>query len=177
MPIAGLLGNDTTCAFIDIFHAMETRLARNDTDVSRRAVGQAAKLYEKSPRALQKRVVAACVGPSAAKAFFSFQRIYQRVNAKRLITDGQAIDFTDNKNSEPSFMHAAVFSVAAWLRREAFIADDHLSNIVKFLASPGLDPEYWFCFYDNSKVILTFFIDSMRTCIPQNGHRYRRCSR
>ena len=43
-------------------------------------------------------------------------------------------------------MHAAVFSVAAWLRRESQVADEHLVNIVKFLSSPGLDAEYWFLF-------------------------------
>ena len=43
-------------------------------------------------------------------------------------------------------MHAAVFSVAAWLRREANLSDDELPNIVRFLNSKGLDAEYQFLF-------------------------------
>ncbi|MEE2788007.1 MAG: AAA family ATPase [Myxococcota bacterium] len=124
-------------------------LYRNDGQdafPSPRSWAMAAKLYARTPRSLQKRAVAACVGPAAAKAFYSFQRVFQRVNAESIIARGQCLDFTTGKNSEPSFMHAAVFSVAAWLRREAKIADEYLGNIVRFISSPGLDPEYWFLF-------------------------------
>ena len=117
-----------------------------DAFASPRTWAMAAQLYSRAPAVLQKRAVAACVGLAAAKSFFSFQRIFKRVNAEKLICGGKTLDFTKGKSSEPSFMHAAVFSVAAWLRREAVIADEHLTNIVTFLSSPGLDAEYWFLF-------------------------------
>ena len=117
-----------------------------DAFPSPRTWAMASRVYERAPALLKQRALAACVGPVAAKSFFSFQRIFKRVNAEKLICGGQSMDFSKGRNAEPSFMHAAVFSVAAWLRREAEIADEYLGNIVKFLASPGLDPEYWFLF-------------------------------
>jgi MoxR-like ATPase len=99
-----------------------------------------------------KRVMAACVGVVAAEKFSTYLRIYQRVNAKRVVLNGQVIDFTRGKQAEPSFIYAAVFSVAAWLVHEGEVPDSALPNIVKFLNSKGLDPEYVFLFLRQIKV-------------------------
>ena len=68
-------------------------------------------------------VVASCIGAPASKAFFNFRKILRRVKADAIINGGKRIDFRNGKNAEPSFMHAAVFSIAAWLRREATISE------------------------------------------------------
>jgi hypothetical protein len=67
------------------------------------------------------------------------------VDPAKVICGDQKLNFK-GKDAEPSFMHAAVFSVAAWLRREAELTDAELPNVVKFLKSKGLDPEYQFLF-------------------------------
>lgn len=94
-----------------------------------------------------RRAVAACVGVAAAEKLASFLRIYRRVNAAKLLKKrGKAMDFSTGKHAEPSFIYAAVFSVAAWLVREGELTDAELPNVVRFLCSPGLDPEYAFLF-------------------------------
>ena len=118
----------------------------HDAFPSPRSWAMGAQVYGRAPESQRKRALAACVGAAAAKSFFSFQGIFKRVNAEKLIGDGKAMDFTSGRNAEPSFMHAAVFSVAAWLRREGDVPDAKLPNVVKFLSSPGLDAEYWFLF-------------------------------
>ena len=137
----------------DVFLAYVTRhgeevLYNNDGEhafASPRSWAMASAVYQKAPAYLRQRAVAACVGPAAAKAFFAFQRMFRRVDPAKVIAGEQKLDFKA-KNAEPSFMHAAVFSVAAWLRREAELGDEELPNIVKFLRSRGLDPEYQFLF-------------------------------
>ena len=46
---------------------------------------------------------------------------------------------------EPSFLYAAVFSVAGYLSA-ADVPDKNLSNIVSFISSPGIGPEYQILF-------------------------------
>ena len=111
-----------------------------------RSWAMASRLFTEAPKALQKRAVASCIGQPAAERFFSYVRIYNRVNAQSIVLKGAPIDFTDKKRAEPSFIYAAVFSVAAWLVHEAEVPDAALVNIVQFLRSPGLDPEYTFLF-------------------------------
>ena len=108
----------------------------------------ASRLLSSAPdEVLGKRSVAACVGPAAAEKLFSFLRIYRRVNAARIVRKGHAMDFTRGKQSEPSFVYATMFSVAAWLVHECpGLGDAELSNIVAFLRSRGLEPEYVFLF-------------------------------
>jgi len=93
-----------------------------------------------------KRAVAACVGRAAAERLFADLRIYHRINAARVIRKGAAMDFSRGKKAEPSFVYAAVFAVAAWLCSGEDLSDRQLPNVVKFLRSPGLDPEYMFLF-------------------------------
>jgi hypothetical protein len=105
-----------------------------------------------------RRVLTALVGVEAAERFVAYLRIYQRVNAEAIVLKGKTMDFTKGKHAEPSFVYAAVFSVAAWLVNEAGrpadgrtkgrapLTDKALANVPRFLRSKGLDPEYVFLF-------------------------------
>ncbi|HNU69786.1 MAG TPA: AAA family ATPase [Myxococcota bacterium] len=106
----------------------------------------ASRLMAGAPVEIQKRLIAACVGLGAAEKFGNYQRIYQKVNAKKIIEKGLPMDFRSGREAEPSFIYAAVFAVAAWLNSSDTIADEHLPNVVTFARSPGLDPEYVFLF-------------------------------
>jgi hypothetical protein len=98
------------------------------------------------PKKLTKHGLSACVGAPAASKFMQFMRLYNRIHPKKLICDGHTIDFSSGKQAEPSFVHAAVYSVADWLRNEAELKDSQLPNVTAFLRSKGLDPEYWLLF-------------------------------
>lgn len=94
----------------------------------------------------RKRAVAACVGVDAAEKLEKYLRIYRKVHARRIIEKGAVVDFSTGKKAEPSYIYAAVFSVAAYLINEADLSDGQAPNVVKFMQSPGLDPEYLFLF-------------------------------
>lgn len=90
-----------------------------------------------------KRAVASCVGLPMADRFCKYLDLYRKVDAKEIIAGKMKIDFL--KNSEPSFAYAALFSVAGYLSN-AEMPDKHLGNVVNFLTSPGLGPEYQILF-------------------------------
>ncbi len=113
---------------------------------SPRSWEMASRVYRAAPPELRRRAVAACVGAPAAERLFAFLRIYGRVDPARIVRRGQPMDFRTGAQAEPSFLYAAVFAVAAWLEREGAPTDAQLPNIVHFLRSPGLDPEYLFLF-------------------------------
>lgn len=94
----------------------------------------------------RKHLVAACVGRPAAEKLQSFLTIYRRIDAERIVRKGQRIDFTEPGKREASFVYAAVFAVATWIYKEPRLEDAALPNVVQFLRSPGLDPEYAFLF-------------------------------
>lgn len=111
-----------------------------------------------------KRAVAACIGFPMADRFFKYLNFYRRVNSAGIIAGEVKIDFTTN--SEPSFVYAAIFSVADFLTRGS-VPDNHLVNIVSFIASPGIGPEYQILFlrqlysrnmklFDRLKVLIEF---------------------
>jgi len=111
----------------------------------------ASRLMAGAPPEMHKRLIASCVGLAAAEKFGNYQRIYQQVNARKIIEKGQKMNFTRGRSAEPSFIYAAVFAVAAFLNSTPEIADEHLPNIVAFARSPGLDPEYVFLFLRHLK--------------------------
>lgn len=94
----------------------------------------------------RRRVVAACVGLSAAERFFAFLSVFERLDPRAIVERGECVNFQAPANADPSFIHAAVFTVAAWLHRRPDLSDGHLANVVRFLRSPGLDPEFAFLF-------------------------------
>lgn len=91
-----------------------------------------------------KRAVAACIGMPMADRFCKYLEIYRKVNAQQIVAGKEKLDFT--KKSEPSFIYAAIFAVAGFLAA-ATVPDEHLVNIVKFIASPGIGPEYQILFF------------------------------
>lgn len=99
----------------------------------------------------QKRAVAACVGVAAAERYFSFRRIYGEINAAKIIGQGAPVNFTKGKYADPSFIYAAVFAVASHVTRGNPPTDAQLPNVVTFLTSPGLDPEYVMLFLKQVK--------------------------
>jgi energy-coupling factor transporter ATP-binding protein EcfA2 len=112
-----------------------------------RSWAMASTLLDAAPDELpRRRLVASCVGEVAASKFESFCRIYQKVDARKIVTRGLKMDFTRGAKAEPSFIHAALFSVSAWLVRQEAIEPSWVPNVVAFLRSPGLDPEFVFLF-------------------------------
>ncbi|HOC99945.1 MAG TPA: MoxR family ATPase [Myxococcota bacterium] len=94
----------------------------------------------------RRRVVAACVGIDAAERFSSFLTIFERVDPRAVILDGESMHFKTPRNKDPSFVHAAVLTVADWLVRRPDVPEAALPNVVRFLRSSGLDPEFAFLF-------------------------------
>ena len=90
-----------------------------------------------------KRAVAACIGVPMAERFCKYMELYLKVDAVRIVAGESQVDFV--KNSEPSFVYAAIFAVAGYLAH-AQVADGHLENIVDFITSPGVIPEYQILF-------------------------------
>lgn len=104
----------------------------------------ASKIMRKVDAQDTKRAVAACVGLPMAERFCKFLELYRRVNAAKIIAGKEKPNFS--KNSEPSFIYAAVFAVAGYLAN-ATVPDAHLPNIISFITSPGVGPEYQILFF------------------------------
>lgn len=102
----------------------------------------ASRLLDKVDSSHHDDVLEASVGRSAARAFVSFQKLYKRIRPEKVLTGKQKIDFTKGRSREPSFMHAAVSAVGAWIQNEGPVTREHLPNLVSFMRSPGLDREY-----------------------------------
>ena len=109
---------------------------------SPRSWQMASRVYRTADEADRRRLVAACIGVGAAERFFDWMRLYGRVDPAKILRRGQSIDFTTDTQGDPSFVYAATYAVAAWLRQGEALTDAQLPNIVRFLRSPGLDPEY-----------------------------------
>ena len=90
-----------------------------------------------------KRVLASCIGLPMATRFCTFQKLFRVVHADKIIAGKSKIDF--KKKTDPSFFYAAIFAVAGYLCT-AKVPDKHLPNIVSFIASEGVGPEYQFLF-------------------------------
>lgn len=106
----------------------------------------ASKLFCAADEELRKGAVSTCVGTEAAERLFNYLRIYRQVRPERILLKGEIPDFSTGKKAEPSFVSAAVFSVAAWLCQHPELPKGALPNVVKFITAPGLDPEYAFLF-------------------------------
>ena len=91
----------------------------------------------------QRRGIAACVGAPMADRFCKYMELYRRIDAAAIIAGREKIDFT--KKSEPSFIYAAIFAVAGFLANTE-LPDDRLPNVVGFIASRGIGPEFQILF-------------------------------
>ncbi len=95
---------------------------------------------------LRKRAAASCVGSAAAEKLEAYLRIYNRINAQKILRKGEPMDFRRGKAADPSFIYAVIFAVAACLKSEISLREEEMPNVVRFLRSPGLDPEFVFLF-------------------------------
>jgi len=91
-----------------------------------------------------RRVLTACVGAAAAAEFDSWLAIYGRVDPSAIVRRGQKVDFSKGDGLEPSFRYAAIFSVSSWVAEQSDLSPKETENLVQFLSSRGLDPEYQF---------------------------------
>ncbi len=127
----------------------EEALFKNTGDLAfptPRSWHMASRVLARGERHDGKRLVAACVGVEASERFFDYLRIYHQVDAAGIVRRGETVDFRKPAHADPSFVYAAIFAVAAYVVNEVEVADVHLPNVVKFLRSPGLDPEFKFLF-------------------------------
>ena len=108
-----------------------------------RSWAMASRVMTKAHKEDWKRAAAACIGRAMADRFWKFQEIYRKVNAAKIIAGKEKIDFA--KKSEPSFVYAAIFAVAGYLAT-AELPDEQLDNVVSFITSPGVGPEYQILF-------------------------------
>ncbi len=106
----------------------------------------ASRLLYLAEERIARQAVASCVGVSSSEQLFNFIRLCRRVNPERIIKKGELPDFRSGKASEPSFLSAALFSVAAWVAVAPELETEAYQNMVKFISSPGVDPEYAFLF-------------------------------
>jgi MoxR-like ATPase len=120
----------------------------------------ASRVFQRGEETDRKRLVSACIGVGAADKLFSWLKIYRQIDAAKIITKGQLVDFTTKSHADPSFTYAATFAVAAWLKHPdntKHLTDAQLENIVHFLRSPGLDLEYSFLcvrhFWKNTELV------------------------
>lgn len=108
-----------------------------------RSWAMASRVMDKAEPEDRKRVVAACIGHAMADRFWRYLEIYRKVNAAAIISGKEKIDFV--KKAEPSFVYAAIFAVANFAATSD-VPDEKLNNVVAFIASPGIGPEYQILF-------------------------------
>ena len=113
-----------------------------DAFPSPRTWEMAAKVIRKVDPGQIRRILTACVGVAAAIDFDSWLAIYGRVDPVAIVRRGQKIDFTKGDGLEPSFRYAAIFAVASWVIEQNDLGSKEIENLVAFMASRGLDPEY-----------------------------------
>lgn len=109
---------------------------------SPRSWEMASRVYRNSSELDRKRAMSACVGVLEAENFFSYMRLFGKIDVEKIVRKGQKMAFDRGEKSEPSFIYAAVFAVAAYICNDKAIGETELGNIVAFLQSKGLSPEY-----------------------------------
>lgn len=88
-----------------------------------------------------KRLVASCIGPAHAEAFFGWIKLSHLVDPARILEQGAIPDF---RGLEPSVVHATVQAIASHLQGLARPSDAAVRNTVRFLTAEGLDREHAF---------------------------------
>jgi hypothetical protein len=86
------------------------------------------------------------VGLAHADRYFAWRKLYAKVSVDKILKRGELPDFTTVEGADPSFIYAATYAVASWLRQGGALTDAQLPNVVRFLRAPGLDLEYAFLF-------------------------------
>ena len=113
-----------------------------DAFPSPRSWVMASKALAASPEGCERRLLTACIGAPAAEKLISYLKLYHRMSPARIIQHFGDVDFTTKRNSDPSFIHATVCAVAGWIAERDTFEPDWAPALIKFMESPGLDPEY-----------------------------------
>ena len=125
-----------------------------------RSWAMASRVMAKAHPRDRKRAIAACIGLPMADRFCKYMEIYGKVDAAGIIEGREKIDFV--KNAEPSFVYAAIFAVAGYLAT-ARVPEKHLENIVGFITSPGVLPEYQLLFLRQLRYRAQALFDRLKT--------------
>ncbi len=107
-----------------------------------RSWAMASTLLKTLPDDAHRRAVAACIGVRAAEQFFEWRRLFQQVDIEGIVRRGKPIDFTKSGLSDPSFICAVTNAVAEVATNGEPLHPREVPNLVRFVTSPGMDPEY-----------------------------------
>ena len=126
---------------------------RDDEDAfpSPRSWEMASRVYQTAAPELRRRAMSACIGASAAARFFAYERVYERVSPEKIVVHGKAADFSSKGCTDPSFLHASIAAVASWISEQPAYDPAWNDNVVAFLHTAGMDPEYVFLFLRDLK--------------------------
>ena len=127
---------------------------RDDEDAfaSPRSWEMASRVYQTAPPELRRRAMSACIGAAATQRFFQYERVYERIRPEQIVVTGKPMDFGSERNRDPSFLHASVAAVANWISEQPAYDPTWNDNVLAFLQSAGMDPEYVFLFLRDLKV-------------------------
>ena len=123
----------------------EKALYCNDGKVafpSPRSWSRASQLLRSCPAEQRTSLLRACVGATATTQFLEYESLNQAFCPKAILEKGEGIDFTVAPKNEPSFIYAAVSSLADYLRTNGSPKEYVVKNLVKFIKSSNIDPEY-----------------------------------
>jgi hypothetical protein len=107
-----------------------------------RSWAMASKLLLTLPDEAHRRAVAACIGLRAAEQFFEWRRLFKQVDIEGIVRRGKPIDFTKPGLSDPSFICAVTNAIAEVATNGEPLGPREVPNLVRFITSPGMDPEY-----------------------------------
>lgn len=111
----------------------------------------AGRVYRTATEEQRRRAMSACVGAAATDKFFAFEKIYRRVSPEKIVTGKQVPDFTTDANADPSFLHAVLAAVAAWVGEQKPYDPAWTEHLVNLMRAPGVEPEYQFVFLRDLK--------------------------
>ena len=154
--------NDDIMAFVRTF-GLEVLYSNSGerTFATPRSWAMASRVAARLPEGTERKMgIAACVGLPMADRFCQYMELYRRIDAAAIVEGREHPDFT--KKSEPSFIYAAIFAVAGYLAA-AEVPDDRLPNVVGFLASNGIGPEYRILFLRQLKYRAPRLFDRLKT--------------
>jgi MoxR-like ATPase len=133
-------------AYLDEKQSLANQLLYENTGdaafPSPRSWEMASKVLAVAPEGCERRLLTACIGAPAAEKLIAYLKLYHRLSPERIVRRFGDVDFTTKRNSDPSFIHATVSAVAGWVAEQDGFDPDWAPALVKFMESPGLDPEF-----------------------------------